>query len=217
MKRNFLTVFLTLIATLCLCFALAACGGNSGNGGNKDDSEDVVLEGTEGLQYREILTEGEPVAEVVGLGTASGTDIVISSFYNGLKVTSIGERAFEGCSELTSITIPDGVITIGDSAFWSCSGLTSITIPDSVTSIGIGAFSGCIELTSITIPDSVTSIGYGAFGWSGSLTEIQFKGTVKEWQAMDKASSWDSDTGNYTITCIDGTIDKEGNVTYFEQ
>ena len=59
--------------------------------------------------------------------------------------------------------IPDSVTSIGEKAFWVCSNLTSITIPNSVTSIGEGAFSGCSSLTSITIPDSVTSIGYSAF------------------------------------------------------
>lgn len=53
--------------------------------------------------------------------------------------------------------------SIGDSAFRNCSGLTSITIPDSVITIGGGAFYGCTGLTSITIPDSVTSIGDSAF------------------------------------------------------
>lgn len=56
-----------------------------------------------------------------------------------------------------------GVLTrLNKGAFNGCSGLTSVTIPDGVTSIRERAFSGCISLTSITIPDSVTSIGSDA-------------------------------------------------------
>ena len=88
------------------------------------------------------------------------------------SVTSIGFFAFQGCSGLTSVTIGDGVTSFGDWAFSGCTGLTSITIPDSVTSIGDSAFYGCTGLTSVTIPDSVTSIGHDAFSGCNKLQDI---------------------------------------------
>ena len=89
-------------------------------------------------------------------------------------VTSIGAWAFEGCSSLTSIEIPDSVTSIGQGAFSGCFNLIRITIPNSVTSIGNSAFSSCWRLTSITIPDSVTSIGWSAFYNCRNLTSIKF-------------------------------------------
>ena len=68
-----------------------------------------------------------------------------------IKVTSIGNEVFSGCSGLTGIEIPSSVTSIRDYAFSSCSGLTGIEIPSSVTKIGEAAFSGCSRLTSINV------------------------------------------------------------------
>jgi len=95
--------------------------------------------------------------------------LAIPLTYDGKPVTSIGDRAFWKCTNLTSVTIPDSVTRIGRSAFNSCSSLTSVTIPDSVTSIENGAFSRCSSLTSITFEGNVPTLGIDVFvGVSGN-------------------------------------------------
>ena len=90
---------------------------------------------------------------------------VIPGEINGKKVTKIGDNAFIDCTELTSVTIPDGVTSIDEAAFLCCTSLTSVTIPDSVTSIKSKAFFNCTSLKSVTIPASVTNIGDYALGY----------------------------------------------------
>ena len=104
--------------------------------------------------------------------------ITIPSEIDGKSVTIIGNWAFEHCTGLTSITIPDSVTSIGNDAFYDCTGLTSITIPNSVTSIGNNAFNYCTGLTSITIPNSVTSIEDSAFKYCRGLTSITIPNSV---------------------------------------
>ena len=78
------------------------------------------------------------------------------------NVTSIGNEAFSGCYNLTSVTFPSGLTSIGTNAFYNCDALTSITLPSSLTSIGNNAFNYCDALISVTISGNPT-MGAQAF------------------------------------------------------
>ena len=93
-------------------------------------------------------------------------------------ITYIGSYMFDGCSNLTSITIPDSVTEIEDLAFRGCTSLTSVTIGNGVTSIGRYAFEYCTSLTSVTIGNGVTSIGFYAFENCSSLKTVYCKPTT---------------------------------------
>ncbi len=104
--------------------------------------------------------------------TAEGTYIIPNT------VTNIGDYAFSGCSNLTSVLILDSVTRIGSYAFSGCSSLAFVTMLDSVTTIGAYAFSNCKSLAYVTIPDSVTTIGNYAFNNCSSLSSVTIPDSV---------------------------------------
>ena len=117
-------------------------------------------------------------------------------------LTSIGNGAFSGCSNLTSISIPSSVTSIGKGAFTN-TGITSLTIPSKVTKIVDCAFEGCTSLTSVTIPSSVTSIGKNAFTGSGlkKVTIPSSVSTIGE-SAFKECANLTSVTINKGVTSI---------------
>ena len=127
----------------------------------------------DGLYY--YLDNVNNLAQVTSMpsGRYTGNITIPSSFtYNttNYSVTSIGMSAFNTCTNLASITIPNSVTSIGMNAFTSCPSLTSITIPNSVTSIGAQAFYNCSSLTSVTIGGG--SIGNAAFDSCKKLASV---------------------------------------------
>lgn len=134
-----------------------------------------------GIYYNITDMSGKTVSVTSGDNNYSGNvNIPASVSYDGntFAVTSIGERAFYACSDLTSVTIPESVTAIGPYAFLYCSRLTSITIPGSVSVLGREAFNRCAGLTSVTISEGVTSIGYGAFYSCSGIVSLTIPASV---------------------------------------
>ena len=133
-----------------------------------------------GIYYN--LVAKANAAEVMESPNGYTGSVVIPAIvtYNGVEYTvmRILEKAFSGCKDLTSVTIPSTVTKIGNNAFWY-SGITSITIPEGVTSIEDETFYFCENLASVILPDGVTSIGNYAFSFCYNLTSIELPNSVK--------------------------------------
>ena len=124
------------------------------------------------------------------------------------SVTSIGRYAFQGCSNLISVVIPNTVTSIERMAFESCTKLSNVNIPNSVNSIKEFAFSGT-KLTNVVIPNSVTSIGESAFEYCDNLVQITLPSSLKKIgvNAFHSTAWWNNQPygliylDNYLIGC----------------
>ena len=97
---------------------------------------------------------------------------IVSYKGNEFQITSLEDSCFKNCSNLTSITLPEGITSLGEYCFSGCSSLTSITLPKGITSLRAGCFSRCSSLTSITLPEGITSLRNHCFHGCSSLTSI---------------------------------------------
>ena len=119
-------------------------------------------------------------------------------------VYGIASSAFEGCTPLSTVTIPNSVRVVGSRAFNGCTSLRSITLSDSIEWISCGAFERCTSLDSIIIPNSVTIIGASAFADCSSLKSVILpKGLKTIWKrTFFGCSSLDSITIPEGVTSI---------------
>ena len=147
--------FLVILLGICmLATVLVACSGEKGEQCEQETQEEQEI-GTEGLDFYPLPdgTYGVMCGKAKFLN-----EIVIPSRYNEKPVTRILPEGFYYCTSLTSITIPDSVTSIGDRAFNNCSSLTSVIFAENskLESIGAYAFRYCTSLTGLEIPNSVT-------------------------------------------------------------
>ena len=186
-----------LLSTLALLALVLACIFVLPTRANAASSSDLTFS----------LNEDGKSYSVTDCKESANGSLTIPSTYNGKTVTTIADFAFSGCSNLTSITVPDSVTTIGNfafqkgyslktvtlgnglntigySAFMSCMKLTNLTIPANVSSIGGFAFADCSGLTSVTIGSGVTTIDSSAFSGCTSVTDVYYIGNKEQWNKI---------------------------------
>ena len=163
-KNRLFTLFGLILVILLFGSILVSCNFN-GTG----DNNGVLFNDNFEFTYLR-ATDTYEVTKYIGVGNTA----VIPETFNEKSVTSVGEKAFYNCSDLTSIDMPEVVTNIGSDAFYGCSSITSLDVPDGVASIRTRAFYGCSRLKTVNLPSSLQHIEASAFYGCSSLEEINF-------------------------------------------
>ena len=142
---------------------------------NECDFEREIENCDIGLLYE--INDGDETCTVTGIGTFEGEKLEIPNYINGYKVTAIGEKAFENCTQLTKLTIPKTTETIGTRAFYGCIGLTEFTVPESVTDVGTQIFYKAENLSTVYYNSSYSSISNPFLNLS-HITKVIFGGEI---------------------------------------
>ena len=143
----------------------------------------------------ESVVIGDSVTSIGGSAFSNCSSALYTKYEYGKYVKS-GDNPYAVLIAVTNknfstYTIHEDTKIIAYEAFNGCSRLTNITIPDSVTSIGSSAFSWCDSFESVVIPDSVTSIGDDAFFLCDSLRDVYYTGTEEEWGQISIGDNYD--------------------------
>ncbi len=100
-------------------------------------------------------------------------------------ITSIGKTSFSDFNSITSILLPNSITNISNGAFLYCKSLQSAKLPQSISVISTRLFLGCANLNNINFYNSIQSIEGRAFEDCTSLKTVYFYGTPEEWNAID--------------------------------
>lgn len=125
----------------------------------------------------------------------------------GDNITRLEGRAFQNCTNLQSLVIPNNVTSTGVYICNGCTGLTTVSFGNGLSDISGGFCWDCSNLTSVTIPRSITRIQVYPFYNCTSLENVNYLGTKEEWGQINLNQTWKDNSSISTITCTDGVIE----------
>ena len=121
------------------------------------------------------------------------------------SVEEINEQSCRHNLNLHKIELLETVQVVSQSAFESCINIEYVKINS--RSIGLNAFISCTNLKTLYIEKNVKSISQGAFRYCSALEQINYSGTIEEWNNIYKGSGWNENSNITKIICSDGEVD----------
>lgn len=143
--------------------------------------KEVSIESLDSLQQKTFLNCSQlmdcNLSNIKSIGKEAFKNCLsLKDYYIPAGVTTIGESAFENLP-ITSITIPNNVLTIDNFVFKGCTSLLSIIIPNNVRGLGLGVFEGCIALTSVSIGSGIKYLPW-IFEGCINLSDIRIEDSI---------------------------------------
>ena len=123
--------------------------------------------------------DGEGNLTITGF-LSDATEIVIPATYQGNPIVKIDDFAFDGNTNVTSVTMPDSITVVFMAAFRDCTNLQHVVFSENLRTIGSYAFAGCTSLEEINLPDSLMYLQDFCFHGCSSLTEITIPDSVRQ-------------------------------------
>lgn len=171
-------------------------------------SENYISTNEYNHSYSDALTKKEIkiTAEIETLQDFAFDSMPIIEIKISSSVKNIGNSAFQS-SDIMKIEIPDTVATIGSSAFQYCDSLIycKLTENENYFQISSYMFYEAKALQKITFGNNIKYFLPYCFGYT-SLSEIEFHGTVSDWNSITKYNGWNSGCGKITVKCNDGNV-----------
>ena len=168
--------------------------------GKRIQEEIIYAVRSQGLAYK--VNDDGTTCTITGLGTCTDINIVIPEYIDGYKVTAIGETAFKGCKNITSVAISQYVSEIGARAFMNCEAMEKVILPAALKIVGEEGFYIC-----------------------SSLKNVYYEGDTEGWCGIDFVTGWSSPLGHYsqlyfgdklvTELVIPDTVTKIDNHAFF--
>lgn len=123
------------------------------------------------------------------------------------SVQEIGEYAFYSCENLRHVDFGEtsDLRTLSNDAFDSCA-LEEVLLPEGVEAVEEAAFAYCESLVTLTLPSTVRSIGGNIAYGARDLSEATYRGSVKNWEAIEKDPEWFNGTSCQVVHCQNGDV-----------
>ena len=143
--------------------------------------------------YTYTISNGK--ATITDVDTAISGAVTVPTKLGNCDVVAIGSNAFNACSSVKSVVLPETVTSIGAYSFYDCS-MASINIPEAVTTIGSYAFFST-NIKTLTIPKNVTSIGSGVVDGCHYITAVNVDSANSKYSSVDGVLFSKDKTKNY--------------------